>query len=116
MGLITDIQPDLETRIAILSKKAESKTIEIPHDVLLFIAENITESIRELEGALIKVTAYANLTQQPLTVDLASLVLGDLITNNQKKPVTAQRIIEMTARCSASRSSRSSAVAVAGRC
>jgi len=97
-GLITDIQrPDLETRIAILSKKAESKTIEIPHDVLLFIAENITESIRELEGALIKVTAYANLTQQPLTVDLASLVLGDLITNNQKKPVTAERIIEMTA-------------------
>ena len=96
--MITDIQrPDLETRIAILSKKAESKTIEIPHDVLLFIAENITESIRELEGALIKVTAYANLTQQPLTVDLASLVLGDLITNNQKKPVTAQRIIEMTA-------------------
>ena len=97
-GLITDIQrPDLETRLAILSKKAQSKTIDIPDDVLLFIAENITDSIRELEGALIKVTAYANLTQQPLTVDLASLVLGDLITNNQKKPVTARRIIEMTA-------------------
>ena len=97
-GLITDIQrPDLETRLAILSKKAQSKTIDIPDDVLLFIAENITDSIRELEGALIKVTAYANLTQQPLTVDLASLVLGDLITNNAKKPVTAERIIELTA-------------------
>jgi len=97
-GLITDIQrPDLETRLAILSKKAQSKTIDIPDDVLLFIAENITDSIRELEGALIKVTAYANLTQQPLTVDLASLVLGDLITNNAKKPVTAGRIIELTA-------------------
>jgi chromosomal replication initiator protein len=97
-GLITDIQrPDLETRLAILSKKAESKTIDIPDDVLLFIAENITDSIRELEGALIKVTAYANLTQQPLTVDLASLVLGDLIANNEKKPVTAERIISLTA-------------------
>lgn len=97
-GLITDIQrPDLETRLAILSKKAESKTIEIPDDVLSFIAENITDSIRELEGALIKVTAYANLTQQPLNVDLASLVLGDLITNADKKPVTAGRIIELTA-------------------
>ena len=97
-GLITDIQrPDLETRLAILSKKAESKTIDIPDDVLLFIAENITESIRELEGALIKVTAYANLTQQPLTVDLASLVLRDLIANNEKKPVTAERIIALTA-------------------
>jgi len=97
-GLITDIQrPDLETRLAILSKKAESKTIAIPDDVLSFIAENITESIRELEGALIKVTAYANLTQQPLTIDLASLVLGDLITNAEKKPVTAERIIDLTA-------------------
>lgn len=97
-GLITDIQrPDLETRLAILSKKAESKTIDIPDDVLSFIAENITESIRELEGALIKVTAYANLTQQPLTVDLAALVLSDLITNAEKKPVTAERIIGLTA-------------------
>ena len=96
-GLITDIQrPDLETRLAILSRKAESKTIDIPDDVLSFIAENITESIRELEGALIKVTAYANLTQQPLTVELSAIVLGDLITNSKKKPVTAERIIELT--------------------
>ncbi len=97
-GLITDIQrPDLETRLAILRKKGESKTIEIPNDVLSFIAENITDSIRELEGALIKVTAYANLTQQPLNVDLASLVLSDLIANAEKPPVTAERIITLTA-------------------
>lgn len=97
-GLITDIQrPDLETRLAILSKKAESKTIDIPDDVLSFIAENITDSIRELEGALIKVTAYANLTQQPLTVDLAALVLSDLITQTAKQPVTAEHIINLTA-------------------
>jgi chromosomal replication initiator protein len=96
-GLITDIQrPDLETRLAILSKKAESKTIEISDDVLSFIAENITDSIRELEGALIKVTAYSNLTQQPLTVDLAALVLRDLITQTAKQPVTAERIIVLT--------------------
>lgn len=97
-GLITDIQPpDLETRLAILHKKAESTAVQIPDEVFAFIAENITESIRELEGALIKVTAYANLTRQPLTLDLARLVLADLITNLDKPPVTAERIIEETA-------------------
>lgn len=97
-GLITDIQrPDLETRLAILHKKAESKTIEIPDGVFSFIAENITDSIRELEGALIKVTAYANLTQQRLDVDLATLVLSDLIAAAEKPPVTAERIIDLTA-------------------
>lgn len=96
-GLITDIQkPDLETRLAILRKKAESRTIEIPSDVFTFIAENITQSIRELEGALIKVTAYASLTGQPLDMRLASYVLSDLINNSQKPPVTAARIIELT--------------------
>ncbi len=97
-GLITDIQrPDLETRLAILRKKAESKTLTIPDSVLTYIAENITESIRELEGALIKLTAYAALTQQPLTVDLSSTILRDLITHTEKKPVTAATIIQLTA-------------------
>ncbi len=97
-GLITDIQPpDLETRLAILRKKAGSHTLEIPSGVFAFIAENITASIRELEGALIKVTAYANLTHQPLTVDLASMVLADLISQSAKPPVTAAWIIELTA-------------------
>ncbi len=97
-GLTTDIQrPDLETRLAILRKKAESRTIEIPNDVFTFIAENITQSIRELEGALIKVTAYASLTRQPLDLRLAGFVLADLINSSQKPPVTAARIIELTA-------------------
>ena len=97
-GLITDIQrPDLETRLAILRRKAESKTIEIPDEVFDFIAQNITDSIRELEGALIKVTAYANLTRERLDIDLASLILSDLITNAKKPPVTANRIIDLTA-------------------
>lgn len=96
-GLITDIQrPDLETRLAILRKKAESRTIAIPDDVFTFIAENITQSIRELEGALIKVTAYASLTKQPLDLRVAAFVLSDLINNSQKPPVTIDRIIEIT--------------------
>ena len=97
-GLITDIQrPDLETRLAILRKKAETQTIEIPNDVFTFIAENITQSIRELEGALIKVTAYASLTEQPLDMGLARFAIADLINSSQKPPVTAERIIELTA-------------------
>ena len=96
-GLITDIQrPDLETRLAILRKKAESRTVHIPNEVFTFIAENITQSIRELEGALIKVTAYASLTEQPLNMRIASYILADLINNSQKPPVTAARIIELT--------------------
>ena len=69
----------------------------IPLGVVLQSLRQLRHPIRELEGALIKVTAYANLTQQPLTIDLASLVLGDLITNAEKKPVTAERIIDLTA-------------------
>ncbi len=96
-GLITDIQrPDLETRLAILRKKAESRTVHIPNEIFTFIAENITQSIRELEGALIKVTAYASLTEQPLNMRIASYVLADLINSSQKPPVTAARIIELT--------------------
>ncbi|MCQ3806473.1 MAG: chromosomal replication initiator protein DnaA [Acidimicrobiia bacterium] len=96
-GLTTDIQrPNLETRLAILRKKAESRTIEIPNEVFTFIAENITQSIRELEGALIKVTAYTSLTGQPLDIRLAGFVLADQINNSQKPPVTADRIIELT--------------------
>ena len=97
-GLITDIQPpDLVTRLAILEKKAESKAINIPSEVLAFIAENVTDSIRELEGALIKVTAYANITGQPCSYDLAQRVLADLIGNTVKAPVTVNRILDATA-------------------
>jgi chromosomal replication initiator protein len=97
-GLITDIQPpDLVTRLAILEKKAEFSAIEIPGEVLSFIAENVTDSIRELEGALIKVTAYANITGQRCSYDLANRVLADLIDKTIKAPVTARTILEATA-------------------
>ena len=96
-GLITDIQPpDLVTRLAILEKKAEFAAIEIPSDVLSFIAENVTDSIRELEGALIKVTAYASITGQRCSYDLAKRVLADLISNTSKAPVTVKTILEAT--------------------
>ncbi len=97
-GLITDIQPpNLETRLAILRKKAESKNLELPDNVSAFIAENIKDSIRELEGALIKVTAYAHLTGRPLNVDLANAVMGDLITQQARPPITADLVIDLTA-------------------
>ena len=96
-GLITDIQPpDLVTRLAILEKKAEFSAIEIPGDVLSFIAENVTDSIRELEGALIRVTAYASITGQRCSYDLAKRVLADLIDNTTKAPVTVKLILEAT--------------------
>ena len=97
-GLITDIQPpDLVTRLAILEKKAEYSAVEIPGDVLSFIAENVTDSIRELEGALIKVIAYASITGQRCSYDLAKRVLADLIGNTTKAPVTATMILQATA-------------------
>ena len=97
MGLITDIQPpDLETRLAILRKKSETETKPIDVEVLTFIAENVTDNIRELEGALIRVTAYASLTQQALTVDLARHALADIIGTQQSRPITPKLIIEKT--------------------
>ena len=82
------------TRLAILEKKAEFSAIEIPGDVLSFIAENVTGSIRELEGALVKVTAYASITGQRCSYDLATRVLADLIDNTVKAPVTVKSILK----------------------
>ena len=97
MGLITDIQPpDLETRLAILSKKAEHDQ-QVPADVLEFIASHVTDNIRELEGALIRVCAYRNLNGQPLTVDVAREVLHDLVATRQPRPITPDLIIDTTA-------------------
>jgi chromosomal replication initiator protein len=99
MGLITDIQPpDVETRLAILRKKAEDTPgdFEISPEVLLFIAENITDNIRELEGALTRVTAYANLDQVPITETLAKTILQDLINSNQPLPITPDVILTRT--------------------
>jgi chromosomal replication initiator protein len=97
MGLITDIQPpDIETRMAILQKKAENSKHLIPDDVLTFIAERVTDNIRELEGALIRVTAFANLTGESLTTELAQRVLGDLLTSKQPRQITPQMILDET--------------------
>lgn len=96
-GLITDIQPpELETRLAILRKKAERELTPIPDEVLEFIATNITKNIRELEGALIRVTAYASLNHESLTSELASTVLGDVLGDTRTRVITAKIILEAT--------------------
>ncbi|CAN5475482.1 hypothetical protein BH10ACT1_BH10ACT1_40970 [soil metagenome] len=97
MGLITDIQPpDLETRLAILRKKAEVEPVPIPDDVLEFIATNITDNIRELEGALNRVSALAKLTKEPLTLPEAEKHLHDILGDRQPRPITPQLILETT--------------------
>ncbi len=96
-GLLTDIQPpDLETRIAILRKKAGAENLNMPDDVLEYIASNIATNIRELEGALIRVTAFANLNRQEVDLGLAESVLKDLI-GEATKQVTVAAIIAVTA-------------------
>lgn len=88
-GLLTDIQPpDLETREAILRKKAESEKVPVPDDVTSFIAKVIPSNIRELEGALIRVVAFASLTKSPITADLASEVLKNVIASGPPRRVT----------------------------
>jgi chromosomal replication initiator protein len=85
-GLVTDIQPpDLETRIAILHKKSESDGASIPIEVAAFIADNITSNIRELEGSLIRLLAFASLHSKEITLDLAKEVLKDTIRNGTKQ-------------------------------
>jgi chromosomal replication initiator protein len=97
-GLITDVQPpDLETRIAILRKKAAMDRLTAPPDVLEFIASKIQTNIRELEGALIRVTAFANLNRQEVDMTLAEIVLRDLIPEGAEPEITAAAIIAQTA-------------------
>jgi chromosomal replication initiator protein len=97
-GLITDVQPpDLETRIAILRKKAAMDRLTAPPDVLEFIASKIQTNIRELEGALIRVTAFANLNRQEVDMTLAEIVLKDLIPEGGEPEITAGLIIVQTA-------------------
>jgi chromosomal replication initiator protein len=97
-GLITDIQPpDLETRLAILRNKAERDRTAVPNDVLELIATHITNNIRELEGALIRVTAYASLNRSTLTVDLAEQLLGDLLQDKAERTISPQAIVNEVA-------------------
>ena len=96
-GLITDIQPpDLETRLAILRKKAEREPTHVPDEVLEFIATHITSNIRELEGALIRVSAFASLNRAPLSAELAAEVLGDVLSHNRPRVITAKVILDAT--------------------
>jgi chromosomal replication initiator protein len=97
-GLITDVQaPDLETRIAILRKKAWGERLQVPDAVLEFIASKVQTNIRELEGALIRVTAFASLNKQLVDLPLAELVLKDLISDEQGPQITAAIIMAATA-------------------
>ena len=97
-GLITDIQPpELETRIAILRKKAVQDKLTAPDDVLEYIASKISTNIRDLEGALIRVTAFASLNRQPVDMGLAEIVLKDLIPDESAPEITAPTIMAQTA-------------------
>jgi chromosomal replication initiator protein len=97
-GLLADIQPpDLETRIAILGKKAAQERLSAPPDVLEFIASRISNSIRELEGALIRVTAFASLTRSPVQLSLAEEVLRDFIPDGTGPEINADQIMASTA-------------------
>ncbi|MDP8954768.1 MAG: chromosomal replication initiator protein DnaA, partial [Actinomycetota bacterium] len=96
-GLITDIQPpELETRLAILRKKAEREPTHIPDDVLEFIASHITNNIRELEGALTRLSAFASLDRAPVSVELASGVLRDILDNSRPRMITTKIILDAT--------------------
>ncbi|MGI5166139.1 chromosomal replication initiator protein DnaA [Spirillospora sp. CA-253888] len=96
-GLTTDVQPpELETRIAILQKKARQEGLAAPPDVLEFIASQIASNIRELEGALIRVTAFASLNRQSVDMKLAEIVLKDLIPNESGPEITAAMIMAQT--------------------
>jgi chromosomal replication initiator protein len=99
-GLITDVQPpEFETRLAILRKKAESEHLGgIPPEVLAFIATNISDNIRELEGALIRVAAYSSLNRAELSEEIAQKVLADLLPPTTPRVVTPELILDETAK------------------
>ncbi len=98
MGLITDVQtPDLETRIAILRKKAERERLNVDDSILEFMASKITSNIRELEGTLIRVTAFANLNKQQVDLHLVQTVLKDVITLDESNMVGPVDIMNNTA-------------------
>jgi chromosomal replication initiator protein len=96
-GLTADIQPpDLETRIAILRKKAESENIlRISDEVLEFVATKAENNIRELEGCLTRITAYSRITKSPITIELVTEALKDIIKNNESRRATPERITKL---------------------
>lgn len=97
-GLITDVQPpDLETRIAILRKKTAQEKLNVPAEVLEFIASRVSSNIRELEGALVRITAFANLNRQPVGLEVAEVVLKDVIPESIGPEITSNLIMGQTA-------------------
>ncbi|MGL5085664.1 MAG: chromosomal replication initiator protein DnaA [Clostridium sp.] len=97
-GLIADTQaPDFETRMAILKKKADVENLNVPNEVMVYIATKIKSNIRELEGGLIRIVAYSSLTNRNITVDLATEALKDIISNKQNKNVTIDVIQDVVA-------------------
>ncbi|SHJ77388.1 chromosomal replication initiator protein DnaA [Anaerobranca californiensis DSM 14826] len=97
-GLITDIQPpDLETREAILRKKADLENLDIPNSVIMFIANKVATNIRELEGALTRVMAYSSMTGQEISVELAQQALKDILPDTKSEVVTVEKIQEIVA-------------------
>jgi chromosomal replication initiator protein len=97
-GLTTDVQPpELETRLAILRKKADGERIPIPGEVLELIATHVRDNIRELEGALIRVSAYASLNQEAPTLQMAEQILSDLLEADRPRQITPKVILEATA-------------------
>ena len=98
-GLIADIStPDLETRIAILRAKAEAQSTPVPPPVVDFLAQRIVSNIRELEGALTRICAYATLNAQPVTTQLAQEILQNILYNPRQKTLTPDKIVETVAR------------------
>jgi chromosomal replication initiator protein len=96
-GLIADIQPpDLETKVAILRKKADEKKIDLPQDAALFVAERVRTNIRELEGLLNRVVVYASMAGQPLSLELTKEALKELLSKDNK-PITPPEIIRVVA-------------------
>ncbi|NJD03936.1 MAG: chromosomal replication initiator protein DnaA [Ruminiclostridium sp.] len=98
-GLTADIQtPDVETRIAILKKKAQQEKLYIPNDVMEFIADKVASNIRELEGALNKVIAYSSLTENEISVDLATEALKEIISASNSRVINSMMIIDTVSR------------------
>ena len=98
-GLIVDVQPpDLETRTAILRGKGEALHVRIPNEVIDFLAHRIQSNIRELEGSLNRVVAFANLNHQPITIELAATALSELLDNSRRQRITNNSIAETVAR------------------
>ena len=97
-GLIADVQPpDYETRIAIMKKKAERDNLTVPDDVMAYIAKNIASNIRELEGALTRIVAFATLTNQDISIALAENSLKDIFSENSATPLTPELIQQVVA-------------------